>query len=84
MPIVFSRFNKPSAPLVVVNKINYKFIVDNKSNIANPYGDKINTSENYEMEYWSNKFGVSVERLKTAIKAVGNSVAVVEEHLKIR
>jgi hypothetical protein len=58
--------------------------VENKSYIANPYGDKINTSENYEMEYWSNKFGVSVERLKTAVKAVGNSAAVVEEYLKIR
>ena len=58
--------------------------MDNEKVKANPYGDKINTSENYEMEYWSNKFGVSVERLKTAVRAVGNSVAVVEEHLKIR
>jgi translation initiation factor 6 (eIF-6) len=56
--------------------------MDKEKYIANPYGDKINTSENYEMEYWSNKFGVSVERLKSAVKAVGNSVVLVEAHLK--
>ncbi len=38
--------------------------------------------ENYEIEYWCNKFGVSSDILKQAIAAVGLSVAAVENHLK--
>lgn len=41
----------------------------------------INTSENYEVEYWANKFGVRPERLKTAVRAVGNSAAAVAKFL---
>jgi len=44
--------------------------------------DRINMSEYYELEYWSNKFGVSIERLKTAVKAVGNSISAVSQYLK--
>jgi len=44
--------------------------------------DWIDTSEYYEVEYWSDKFGVSIEQLKTAIKAVGNLVVAVEQFLK--
>jgi translation initiation factor 6 (eIF-6) len=43
--------------------------------------DRINVSEYYELEYWSNKFGVSIERLKTAVKAVGNSITAVSQYL---
>jgi len=43
--------------------------------------DYINISEYYEAEYWSKKFGVSVEQLKSAIRAVGNSVSAVEKRL---
>ncbi|AYL94901.1 DUF3606 domain-containing protein [Mucilaginibacter celer] len=41
----------------------------------------INTSENYEVEYWANKFGVRPERLKTAVRAVGNSTTAVAKFL---
>lgn len=41
----------------------------------------INTSESYEVEYWANKFGVRPERLKTAVRAVGNSAAAVAKFL---
>jgi hypothetical protein len=44
--------------------------------------DHINISEYYEAEFWSKKFGVSVEQLKSAIRAVGNSVSAVEKRLK--
>lgn len=44
--------------------------------------DHINVSEYYEAEYWARKFGVTVEQLKSAIKAVGNSVIAVEKRLK--
>ena len=43
--------------------------------------DHINISEYYEAEYWSKKFGVTVEQLKSAIRAVGNSVSAVEKRL---
>jgi len=56
--------------------------MDNKDKIGAPDRDLINTSENYELEYWSNKFGVSIEQLKVAVKAVGNSAAKVEQYLK--
>ncbi|HEY4195536.1 MAG TPA: DUF3606 domain-containing protein [Mucilaginibacter sp.] len=44
--------------------------------------DHINISEYYEAEFWSKKFGVSIEQLKSAIRAVGNSVSAVEKRLK--
>jgi Protein of unknown function (DUF3606) len=43
---------------------------------------RINTSEDYEVRYWSEKFGVSPEQLKAAVRKVGNSVEAVEWELK--
>jgi hypothetical protein len=43
---------------------------------------RINTSEDYELRYWSEKFGVSQDRLKAAVQKVGNSVSAVEKELK--
>ena len=40
---------------------------------------RINTSEDYEVRYWSKKFGVSPDQLKAAVKKVGNSVAAVQQ-----
>ena len=42
----------------------------------------IDTSEYYEIEIWAAKLGVSPEQLKSAVKAVGNSVPAVEKYLK--
>ena len=33
---------------------------------------RINVHEDYELRYWSQKFGVSHDRLKTAVKKVGD------------
>ena len=33
---------------------------------------RINTSEDYELRYWSEKFGVSQDQLKAAVQKVGN------------
>jgi hypothetical protein len=38
---------------------------------------RINTGEDYELRYWSEKFGVSQDRLKAAVQKVGNSVSAV-------
>jgi len=56
--------------------------MDNRKKTGEPDSNLINTSENYEVEYWANKFGVRPERLKTAVRAVGNSTAAVAKFLK--
>jgi len=55
--------------------------MDDKTKTGRPDGDLINISESYEVEYWAKKFGVRTEQLKTAVRAVGNSVAAVEKQL---
>jgi Protein of unknown function (DUF3606) len=42
---------------------------------------RINTSEDYEVQYWSKKFGVSPDELKAAVNKVGKSVADVQQEL---
>jgi hypothetical protein len=41
----------------------------------------ISTSEDYEVRYWSRKFGVTADQLKAAIRKVGNSAKAVERAL---
>jgi hypothetical protein len=55
--------------------------MDDKTKTGRPDSDLINISENYEVEYWAKKFGVRAEQLKTAVRAVGNSVAAVKKQL---
>lgn len=43
---------------------------------------RINVHEDYELRYWSEKFGVSQDKLKEAVAAVGVSASAVESHLK--
>jgi hypothetical protein len=44
--------------------------------------DRINPEEKYEVQYWSEKFGVSAEELKKAVKHAGPMVKNVEAALK--
>ena len=55
--------------------------MDYSNLIGRPDQEWINMGEDHEMVYWSNKFGVSVERLKSAVRAVGNSITTVEKYL---
>jgi len=55
---------------------------DNKNNIGNPDRQRISLSEDYEVQSWSEKFGISPAELKRAVKAVGNSARKVEQYLK--
>ena len=55
--------------------------MDNKENVGSPDRDRINVNEDYELRYWSEKFGVSADQLKEAVKAVGTAVKDVEAHL---
>ena len=57
-------------------------MTDDKSNRGRQDRSRINTGEDYEVRYWSEKFGVSAEELKAAVKKVGDSAAAVERELK--
>jgi hypothetical protein len=42
---------------------------------------RINLGQDYELRYWSTKYGVSPEQLKEVVEKVGDSVADVEKEL---
>jgi hypothetical protein len=43
---------------------------------------RIAMGEDYEVAYWTKKFGVSRDELQRAVDAVGNGAAAVEQRLK--
>lgn len=57
-------------------------MTDSKKNRGEPDRSLINTTEDYEVRYWSEKFGVSPQQLKETVKKVGNSAKAVEKSLK--
>ena len=42
---------------------------------------RVNTSEEFELRYWSEKWGVSPEQVKAAVAKVGNSADAVARQL---
>ena len=42
---------------------------------------RISLQEDYEVRYWTDKFGVSRDRLADAVKAVGHGADAVARHL---
>lgn len=42
---------------------------------------RISMDQDYEVRYWSEKFGVGEEQLRQAVESVGNSAAAVETYL---
>ena len=55
---------------------------DDKRNPGGQDRTRINASQEYEVQDWAKKFGVSAEQLKAAMKAVGSNAKEVEAHLK--
>jgi hypothetical protein len=55
---------------------------DDKFKAGNADRARINTDEDYEVHDWSRKFGVTPDRLKAAVKAVGPMADAVERYLK--
>ena len=45
------------------------------------YRDRINVNQDYELQYWSDKFGVSHDRLREVVKRVGPMVKDVQREL---
>jgi hypothetical protein len=56
-------------------------MADDKTKRASQDGNLISLTENYEIDYWTEKFGVSRERLAEAIRAVGHSADKVSTYL---
>lgn len=57
-------------------------MADDKTLRAPQDASRISLSEDYEIAYWTKKFGISPEELRDAVKAVGNGADAVEKHLK--
>jgi hypothetical protein len=55
--------------------------MDNKNITGSPETKLINVNEDYEVAYWTKELGVSKEKLKEAVAAVGTSAGAVREYL---
>jgi hypothetical protein len=55
---------------------------DDKTKRGPADASRINIHEGYELQYWKDKFGVTAEELKAAVKAVGVMAKDVEAQLK--
>jgi hypothetical protein len=56
-------------------------MADDKSNRGAQDRSRINMHEDYEVRYWTEKFGVSKERLQQAIDKAGPSAEAVRKEL---
>ena len=57
-------------------------MADDRTQVGPQDRTRINVNEDYELRYWSERFGVSQQKLKEAVAAVGVSASAVEAHLK--
>ena len=56
--------------------------MDSKKDTGRPDRDRINVNEDYELQDWSDKFGVTRDELKNALQAVGPMAKDVEAYLR--
>lgn len=54
---------------------------DDKTKTGPQDANRISLREDYEVQYWTNRFGVSRERLETAAKKVGSGVDQIADYL---
>jgi hypothetical protein len=57
-------------------------MADDKTKKGPADASKVNVHEDYEVRYWSNKFGCTPQQLKDAVKKAGTGAASVEKELK--
>ena len=55
---------------------------DNLKQTGKPDDSRINIEQDHELQYWSQKFGVSRDELRKAVQAAGPTVKDVQRHLK--
>lgn len=56
--------------------------MDDKQKNGSADRTRININQSYEVDYWSNKLGVSKDKLKAVVQTVGTSARAVEDYLK--
>ena len=67
---------------IFYTRIKKQNTMSDDKNIRGPQDrSRINIHEDYELQYWSEKFGVSTDELKKAVAAVGVSAKDVEAFL---
>jgi hypothetical protein len=80
------RFDRPEelerSPQVRFPLPREETLADDKSKAGGQDRLRINVHEDYELRDWSQKFGVTPDRLKQAVAAVGVMAADVEQYLK--
>ena len=59
-------------------------MADNPSIRGGGDRQRINVDQDYELRHWSEKFGVSSDELRRAVREVGPMVDDVEKHLRGR
>ena len=55
---------------------------DDLNNRGPQDASKVNVNEDWEVSYWTRKFGVTADELKQAVKQVGTSADKLGEHFK--
>jgi len=55
--------------------------MDDKTKTGKGDDSRIDVNESYELQYWSEKFNVSRDELREAVKAVGTKAKDVEAYL---
>jgi hypothetical protein len=55
---------------------------DSKDKSGGQDRQRINLQQDYEVRDWAKKFGTTPEKLKEAVKQVGDRAEAVERHLK--
>ncbi|TXH38093.1 MAG: DUF3606 domain-containing protein [Rhodospirillaceae bacterium] len=56
-------------------------MADDKSKRASEDGRTVNLNENYEVRYWSEKWGVSKDELQRAVSKVGSRADAIARYL---
>ena len=57
-------------------------MADDKTKKGPADASKVNVHEDYEVHYWTKKFGCTPQQLKDAVEKVGTGAAAVEKELK--
>ncbi|WP_016854804.1 DUF3606 domain-containing protein [Halomonas smyrnensis] len=55
---------------------------DNLQHRGSPDTEKVNLGQPHEIQYWTERFGVSEQKLRQAVDAVGVYVTDIEAYLK--
>jgi len=79
--LVSINSNKPF-PTFVIHILKHPIMSDNKNIQDGRDSSKVDGNSDYELDYVAQKLGVSREKVKEAIQAVGNSREKIEDFLK--